>query len=442
MKRTITRLISMLLVTIMCFSMLPAEVFAWGKMTHVYTANLIEDETSDGSTTVRNYDYAVPEEFLEAIDAYPDAFRAGALGPDMYPDILTGQMYIHPRDEKINSGEWVTYLCDAVNKMGKGTEGRKVALAFTLGCMLHYCGDLFGHDFVNTFSGGTFPELLNMEMLDVTSERLNNVLSHMSIEKYMDTLLYPTYNPRTDGDIDAPDQFVRDAMIFDGTPGAGLVPLYEKYPETINELLEDAREELEYVKDIIGWIPAVGGAAEYIIDEFLDGDGNNVPPHYTAFLALREYVVSTADEYRENMEVVSAAITRYCDEWAADIDRGINAFTAASDNIARRLITREKNPEIEKKKKEDRDKEKNLFLDLSGFNYESMILDYYSPEEAQDVKRELEDAEIYGDSFFDLILMELILKGVITVDMVKTNDGSISIIKSDRVSGRKRQRLP
>ena len=421
-KRTAKRLLSFLLVTIMCFSLLPAEVFAWGKMTHVYTANLIENETSDGSTSVRNYDYAVPEEFLEAIDAYPEAFRAGALGPDMYPDILTGQMYIHPKDENIDSGEWVTYLCDAVNKMGKGTEGRKIALAFTLGCMLHYCGDLFGHDFVNTFSGGTFPELLNMEMLDVTSERLNNVLSHMSIEKYMDTLLYPTYNPRTDGDIDAPDQFIRDAMIFDGTPGAGLVPLYEKYPRT--ELLDGIEEKVQ-------GIPIVEGIVENIIEDFFDEDGNNVPPHYTAILALRSYVTSTADEYRENMEVVSAAITRYCDEWAADIDRGINAFTAASDSIARRLITREKNPEIEKKKKEDRDKEKNLFLDLSGFNYDSMILDYYSPEEAQEVKRELEDAEIYGDSFFDLILTELILKGVITVDMVKTNDGAISIIKEE-----------
>lgn len=259
MKRIVTRLISLLLVTMMCFSLLPVEVLAWGKMTHVYTANLIENETSDGSTTVKNYNYAVPEEFLEAIDAYPEAFRAGALGPDMYPDILTGQMYIHPEDENIDSGEWVTYLCNAVNKMGKDTEGRKIALAFTLGCMLHYCGDLFGHDFVNTFTGGAFPSVASLEMLDLTGERLNNVLSHLSVEKYMDTLLYPTYNPRTNGEIDAPDQFVRDAMIFDGTPGAGLVPLYEKYPETINELLEDVREDLEYAKDLIGWIPAVGG---------------------------------------------------------------------------------------------------------------------------------------------------------------------------------------
>jgi len=89
------RLISILLVTMMCISALPIEVFAWGKMTHTYTANMIVDDlfnTGAGSSSVKyegkDYNFAIPEEFLEAIEAYPDAFRAGALGPDMYPDIL------------------------------------------------------------------------------------------------------------------------------------------------------------------------------------------------------------------------------------------------------------------------------------------------------------------------------------------------------------------
>ena len=426
MKRTVTKLVSLLLVTVMCFSALPLEVFAWGKMTHVYTANLVQDDLfkiGAGSTTVRNYNYAIPEEFLDAIRAYPDAFRAGALGPDMYPDILTGQMYIHPEDENIDSGEWVTYLCNAVNKMGKDTEGRKICLAFTLGCMLHYCGDLFGHDFVNTFSGGAFPSVASLEMLDITSERLNNVMSHLSVEKYMDTLLYPTYDEDVDGGIDAPDQFVRDAMIFDGTPGAGLVPLYEEYPETMTDVLDK-------IKAGVQGIPIVEGIVKNIIEDYFDEDGNNVPPHYTAMLALRSYVTETADEYRENMEPVSAGITMYCDYWAEDIDRGINAFVEACDNIAKRLITREKNPVIEAKKEEEREKEKNQFWDMSGYNLDSFIDDYY-PEDVARVKADLEEAELYGDSFFDMILMELILKGVITIDMVKTDDSSIMIIKEE-----------
>ncbi|MBR2616209.1 MAG: zinc dependent phospholipase C family protein, partial [Clostridia bacterium] len=354
MKRTIQKLVSLLLVVITCFSLLPTDAFAWGKMTHVYTANLIKKDSDDGSSSVffgeeegeKTFRYTVPEEYLEAIREYPDAFRAGALGPDMYPDIITGQTYIHPEDENIDSGEWVTLLCDAVNKMGKDTPGRKQALSFTLGCMLHYCGDLFGHDFVNTYSGGTFPSLFSSDILDLKGERINNILSHLSVEKYMDSLLYPDYD-ESDGKIDAPDSFVTNAMVFNGTPAAGLAAPYAKYPA-----FEISLDEVE------------SETVKKALEELFGTDSNNVPPHYTALLALREYVTSVADEYRENMEPVSAAITAYCDAWADDVDRGIVAFTRACDNIARRMVTREKNPDIEKKKQEAVDDEKNYFIKL------------------------------------------------------------------------------
>ena len=50
------------------------------------------------------------------------------------------------RIEHVISQESFECLCNAVNKMGKDTKGRQKALAFTLGCILHYCGDLFGKD--------------------------------------------------------------------------------------------------------------------------------------------------------------------------------------------------------------------------------------------------------------------------------------------------------
>ena len=110
MKRNVTRVVSMLLVLVICFSMLPTKAFAWGKMTHIYTANAILADTQAYRATVdfeneNDFAFEIPEEFRDAINSYPDAFRAGALGPDMYPDILTGQMYIHPADPNIDSGE-------------------------------------------------------------------------------------------------------------------------------------------------------------------------------------------------------------------------------------------------------------------------------------------------------------------------------------------------
>lgn len=418
MKRTIQKLVSLLLVVITCFSLLPTDAFAWGKMTHVYTANLIKKDSDDGSSSVffgeeegeKTFRYTVPEEYLEAIREYPDAFRAGALGPDMYPDIITGQTYIHPEDENIDSGEWVTLLCDAVNKMGKDTPGRKQALSFTLGCMLHYCGDLFGHDFVNTYSGGTFPSLFSSDILDLKGERINNILSHLSVEKYMDSLLYPDYD-ESDGRIDAPDSFVTNAMVFDGTPAAGLAAPYAKYPA-----FEISLDEVE------------SEPVKKVLEELFGTDSNNVPPHYTALLALREYVTSVADEYRENMEPVSAAITAYCDAWADDVDRGIVAFTRACDNIARRMVTREKNPDIEKKKQEAVDDEKNYFIKLLQDPDVMFFWDKISKEQNEKLKA----AGIYGDSFFDLVLVELLSEGIISLDMLTNKENSsLTIIKEE-----------
>ncbi len=385
MKRTVTKIISILLSAITCFSVLPLNAFAWGKMTHVYTANIIKHEVTDGSyATVRypadteiaydSFQFDIPEEYLRAIALYPGEFRAGALGPDLYPDIITGQMYIHPEYANIDSGEWITLLCEAVNKMGKDTEERKAALSFTLGCMLHYCGDLFGHDFVNTFSGGSFPSLASLDVIDLKGERLNNILSHLSLEKYMDNMIYPTYE---DGKADAPNRFVSNTLVFNGSPAAGLAPLYKKYP-AVEIPFEDIESDL--LKDAL--------------DDFFDENGNNVPPHYTAMLALRDYVTASADKYRENMDPASAAITRYCDEWAEDIDRGIIEFTAACDNIARRMVTGEKNKNIEWKKFEE----------------------------------ELEN----GVSIFDEVYKDLIKKGLITKEMVEGSEGSsIVIIKEE-----------
>ena len=115
MKHTITRVISMLLVLTICLSCLPTEAFAWGKMTHVYTANLMEDEAFDGSVTlrynvnsedeVRNFQYDIPQEFLDAIQSYPDAFRAGAQLLQNMPDngrILIAEACSHiPKNEDI-----------------------------------------------------------------------------------------------------------------------------------------------------------------------------------------------------------------------------------------------------------------------------------------------------------------------------------------------------
>lgn len=421
MKRTVTKLISLLLVAVMCFAMLPVQAFAWGKMTHVYTANeIIQSGLYRSSVQYedRYYDFTIPEEFSDAINSYPDAFRAGALGPDVYPDILTGQMYIHPADPGIDSGMWVTYLCDAVNKMGKDTESRKIALSFTLGCILHYCGDLFGHDFVNTFSGGAFPSVASTEMLDIKSERLNNVLSHMSVESYMDELIYPSYSA-SNGKIDAPNFFIQNTMVFNGSPAAGLATPYRYYPEL--RLQDIDTGDIWLISDIL----------DNILDGLYDNGTNNVPPHYTAMAALRRYISKRADKYRENMEPISAGITRFYDEWAEDVDKGIAKFIECSDNIASRMVTKEKNPLIEKKKQEELESEHNYFVNLINHEAEEKALESGVTQEQLDWLKEQSTLGIDGESLVDEIMRELIRDGVVTQEMLNKSDSSIMIIKEE-----------
>ena len=421
MKRTVTKLISLLLVMVMCFAMLPLQAFGWGKMTHVYTANeILRTALSRGSVEYegKSFDFTVPEEFRDAISSYPDAFRAGALGPDVYPDILTGQMYIHPADANIDSGMWVTYLCDAVNKMGKDTESRKVALSFTLGCILHYCGDLFGHDFVNTFSGGAFPSIASTEMLDLKSERLNNVVSHLAVESYMDALIYPSYSA-SNGKIDAPNFFVQNTMVFNGSPAAGLATPYRYYPEL--RLQDIDTGDIWLISDIL----------DNILDGLYDNGTNNVPPHYTAMAALRRYISKRADKYRENMEPISAGITRFYDEWAEDVDKGIAKFIECSDNIASRMVTKEKNPLIEKKKEEELESEHNYFINLINHEAEEKALASGVTQEELDWLKEQSTLGIDGESLVDEIMRELIRDGVVTQEMLNKSDSSIMIIKEE-----------
>ena len=151
------RIISFMLAVCLVVCCAPVTSYAFKNLTHVTTANLVllemlrQDDKkvtihmpySDGTA----YTYTVPDEYYQALKKYPEAFRAGAMGPDFYPDMLTGQGYIHPygNDPETRPGAWITLLCNSVNMMPKGSDERKRALSFTLGFMFHYCGDIFAH---------------------------------------------------------------------------------------------------------------------------------------------------------------------------------------------------------------------------------------------------------------------------------------------------------
>ena len=334
MKKTAKRLISLLLVVVMVFSMFATEVAAWSSLSHVNSADLIllelqrsaKQNAGNAKVTVyapydnhsagNTFAYTIPQEYQEAIFSYPDAFRAGSLGPDFYPDMVTGQMYTHPYftnpvdQSKVESGEWITLLCESVNRLPKNSDERKQALAFTLGYMLHFCGDLFGHDFVNTFSGGTYPSYSNVDILNPYDAELNNIVSHMSEESYMDSFVNSDFYKKNGYlGVDAPIRFIADTMLFNGSANSGAAPIFRLYGE--------------------------------------------VPYQYEYLIALRMEIYNWANEKRESLDPFVAMCVSFCDHWVEDIDNATYALVECFNNIAERMVTGEKNPLIEQEKAEE-----------------------------------------------------------------------------------------
>ena len=97
----------------------PQTSFAWKPTTHVYLAEIAAKDAADGTVSIplldgRVLNYRVDARVKDALSAKRAYYRAGVLGPDAYPDIMTGQQVIHPssRDSRIPSGSdaWLNHV--------------------------------------------------------------------------------------------------------------------------------------------------------------------------------------------------------------------------------------------------------------------------------------------------------------------------------------------
>ncbi|MCL2678827.1 MAG: zinc dependent phospholipase C family protein [Dehalococcoidia bacterium] len=168
--------------------------------THIYMANLlIEDVKVNRIVLPKVGTFGVPPMVGNAIVRHPGAFRAGAVGPDFYPDILLGQGTIHAEE----SSWWLNLM---FNRLGVSeTSEREKNLAFTLGYMVHYAGDLFGHAYVNSYAGGWFPAISE---IPTSMEKAKIATRHMLVEEYMDKRVPASASMRLEPPID----FLRDVF--------------------------------------------------------------------------------------------------------------------------------------------------------------------------------------------------------------------------------------
>lgn len=296
-KNLLVKVFVVLILVALLISINPVVVHAWKTRSHVYSANLILEELELNEKDGKYYvtidpfgKFEVPKEFSDALFEYPDAFRAGTIGPDLFPDMLTGQTLIHTYDDfrMISSGDWLNHLVNSVNQLPKDSKERKEALAFTLGFMAHYAGDMFGHDFVNSFADGKFPSLSQFDGVSKAVEKdlADRIVKHMAFETYMDALVPSDYVVGEKNDVSAPVRFMLDTMYYAGGPNNGtsqILKRYEELPSTLSYLVEfryklftlaeDARYVYEaftemFVAYVDCWIADLDEAVEQLVFSF------------------------------------------------------------------------------------------------------------------------------------------------------------------------------
>jgi hypothetical protein len=168
---------------------------AFGAKTHLWVGNQIVGELRAGCTlTLNSNAYHVKPDLCEAILANVEAFNAGVLGPDVYPDLISGQGTTH---SGVKDGWETARFLEHVVSSARTPESR----AYSAGFLVHAAGDVFGHSYVNLYAGDVW------NLGDETAVELR----HAVIEKYIDAHLPPgAPGPSV---VRAPAEFVRDTLV-------------------------------------------------------------------------------------------------------------------------------------------------------------------------------------------------------------------------------------
>lgn len=177
---------------------IPGWGHAFGLKTHIWIAQkLVADVQSSCRLTIETIPLIINEQVCQSIREHPGAFLAGALGPDAYPDIITGQVTTHPGiPSDWQTADWLVHMY--------ATTAPGATLAFASGYLVHAAGDVFAHTYVNAYAGDIF----------VLSDERAVERRHFVLEKYIDARL-PDYVFDPDS-LKPPTIWLRDKLIHNG----------------------------------------------------------------------------------------------------------------------------------------------------------------------------------------------------------------------------------
>ncbi|MBM7116995.1 zinc dependent phospholipase C family protein [Archangium primigenium] len=322
--------------------LLPAAAWAWKPITHVYLAEEAREDLIKraGLLQLNEVDFAgasilrslgtfqaSPGNY-EALRDHPAEYRAGVLGPDAYPDLIFGQQTIHPdtNDEKLNGTRaWLELLASEVQSPAERS--------FYLGFLAHAAGDMFGHTFVNHYSGGPFTLL-----------PLNNATRHIAVEGYVGNHTPPLRGPGSYViDTARVNDFIYRTMIDARRPRDGQL--------NNKTLPKDQRRQIQiwqmtastYYKSLPGIFSRLRAGLEdkvsayythkrWLQDQVEDRKARCISAQLIACMEVAYYRTALLNHQ------ISGIGIDYIEAWTLDIDRGLRAWPATSTEVARVLF--------------------------------------------------------------------------------------------------------
>lgn len=190
----------------------PVTASAFKVDTHVWVGQqVLNDVVDDGKVTIlmngRPHDFPVTPAVADAIKANPSIYRMGNIGPDAFPDMLTGQMVVHPGVVGAwRTDDWLRFLLSQAKTPEQ--------LAFAYGYLGHVSADTWAHTYVNQYAGDIF---------ELSDGEIDVELRHTALESYIANFTpslqdaQGNYLGEAHSVLAQPASFLRDTFILNDT---------------------------------------------------------------------------------------------------------------------------------------------------------------------------------------------------------------------------------
>ena len=138
------------------------SLFSFDTRSHVWIAQEVIKDLEDSKLTIEPYgEFTVDSEIVSAILENKKIYRMGNIGPDGFPDVVGGQVTVHPGLVDGDIGDDEPHLIEGWKSdrwfkwvLNKAQTSQEKAFAY--GYLGHGAADTFAHTYVNMYAGDIF----------------------------------------------------------------------------------------------------------------------------------------------------------------------------------------------------------------------------------------------------------------------------------------------